>query len=120
MNLRNLSILVPERITYMSEHPEIHSPLIRIWDSKQNTEVIFPHLFEKVECIFTDFKTLAIIWDGLLPDEDCSIDMKHHEILQWIGGKLHSIDILVIIEWLRSECDIDNGILMNEIQKRDK
>lgn len=117
MNLRNLFSLIPARITYMSENPEsIHRPLIRVWDPDQNTEIIFSHLFQKVECVFYDFKTLATIWSDLLPDEGCSVDRKHVEILEWIGGKRNSIDILAIVEWLKSECDIDTFKLLKEIQ----
>lgn len=46
--------------------------------------------------------------------------MKHLEILQWLGGKRSAYDILVIIEWIKSDCDIDNWKLLQEIQSEDK
>lgn len=121
MNLKKLTKLIPMRIYDIANYSEnIHRPVIRIYDKEQRKEITWDTLFTNIDSIFMDFNILATIWDDLIPDGGCSIDMKHLEILQWLGGKRSAYDILVIIEWIKSDCDIDNWKLLQEIQSEDK
>lgn len=121
MNLRTLTKLIPMRIYDITNYPEyIHRPVIRTYDEEQKKEILWDNLFTSMDSIFMDFNILATIWDGLIPDEECSVDMKHVEILQWLGGKYYAYDILVVIEWIKSDCDINTWRLLQEIQSEDK
>lgn len=91
-------------------------PIIKIYDDKQKQEITFANLFNETKYILSDFRTLAMIWDDLLPGEGMSLKSKQVEILEWIGGKRNALDILVIIKWLQTECDIDTAIILREIE----
>lgn len=117
MNLYNLFSLIPARIEYInSGNWDGHRPVIKIYDGNQKQEILFENLFRDVEFIFSDFKTLATIWDYLIPYNGMSLEAKQVEILEWIGGKRNTYDILVIIKWLQKRCDIDNAWLLCEIE----
>lgn len=95
---------------------EGYRPVIKIYDGNQKQEILFENLFRDTEFIFSDFKTLATIWENLIPYDGMSLEAKQVEILEWIGGKRNRYDILVIIKWLQKRCDIDNTWLLREIE----
>ena len=117
MNLYNLFGLIPSRIEYInSGNWDGHRPVIKIYDNRQKQQVLFENLFRDVEFIFSDFKTLAAIWDDLIPYDGMSLEAKQAEILDWLGGKRNRYDILVVIKWLQKRCDVDNEWLLQQIE----
>lgn len=108
--------VIPARIEYMSFNDYQNKPIIKIYDDKQKQEIAFDNLFNKTKYILSDFRTLAMIWNDLIPDEGMSLESKQIAILEWIGGKRNILDILVIIKWLQAECDIDSVMLLQEIE----
>lgn len=108
--------MIPARIEYMSFNDYKKKPIIKIYDDKQKQEILFTNLFNNTKYILSDFRTLAMIWDDLIPYEEMSLESKQIEILEWIGGKRNAFDILVIIKWLQAECDIDSVMLLREIE----
>lgn len=103
MNLSSLFQLIPARIEYISFNDYKNKPVIKVYDDNQKMEIVFRNLFNDTKYILNDFRTLAMIWDDLLPDEEKSLELKQVEILQWLGGKRYAYDILAIIKWLQAE-----------------
>lgn len=110
--------MIPARIEYMSFNDYKNKPIIKIYDNKQKQEISFTNLFNNTKYILSDFRTLAIIWDDLIPREGMSLESKQVEILQWLGGKRYAYDILAIIKWLQAECDIDTAMILHEIESK--
>lgn len=110
--------MIPARIEYMSFNDYKNRPIIKIYDNKQKQEISFTNLFNNTKYILSDFRTLAIIWDDLIPREGMSLESKQVEILQWLGGKRYAYDILAIIKWLQAECDIDTAMILHEIESK--
>lgn len=102
----------------MSFNDYKNKPVIKVYDDKQKMEIVFRNLFNDTKYILNDFRTLAMIWDDLLPDEEKSLESKQVEILQWLGGKRYAYDILAIIKWLQTECDIDTALILREIESK--
>lgn len=118
MNLSRLFQLIPARIEYMSFNDYKNKPVIKVYEDNQKMEIVFRNLFNDTKYILNDFRTLAMIWDDLLPDEEKSLESKQVEILQWLGGKRYAYDILAIIKWLQAECDIDTALILREIESK--
>lgn len=118
MNLSRLFQLIPARIEYVSFNDYKNKPVIKVYDDNQKMEIVFRNLFNDTKYILNDFRTLAMIWDDLLPDEEKSLESKQVEILQWLGGKRCAYDILAIIKWLQAECDIDTALILREIESK--
>lgn len=118
MNLGNLFQVISARIEYMSFDDYKSKPIIKIYDDKQKQEITFANLFNNTKYILSDFRTLAMVWDDLIPCEGMSLESKQIEILEWIGGKRNALDILVIIKWLQAKCDIDSVMLLREIESK--
>lgn len=116
MNLSSLFQLIPARIDYMSFNDYKNKPIVKVYDNNQKKEIVFRNLFNDTKYILNDFRTLAMIWDDLLPDREKSLESKHEEILHWLGGKRYAYDIFEIIKWLQTECDIDTAMILNEIE----
>lgn len=116
MNLSNLFQTIPARIEHMSFNDYKNKPIIKIYDDKQKQEIAFINLFNNTKYILSDFRTLAMIWDDLIPCEGTSLESKQIEILEWIGGKRNALDILVMLKWLQAKCDIDSVMLLREIE----
>lgn len=93
-----------------------HRPVIKIYNDSQKQEISFENLFRDVKFILFDFKTLATIWDDLIPYDGMSLEAKQAEILDWLGGKRNRYDILVVIKWLQKRCDVDNAWLLQQIE----
>lgn len=93
----------------------MNRPCIRIYDEKQHTEIVFDDLFRKKQNIPYDLKTLIFIWNDLLKDDNqMSIDDKHIEIADFFGGKRYRNDILEMIYYLQSGCDIKKEELVKQ------
>lgn len=118
MNLSSLFKLIPARIEYISFNDYKNKPVIKVYDDNQKMEIVFRNLFNDTKYILNDFRTLAMIWEDLLPDEEKSLELKQVEILQWLGGKRYAYDILAIIKWLQAECDIDTALILREIESK--
>lgn len=117
LNLNLLFSFIPFRIEYLNgAEYKGTKPCIKVFDGKQNTEIIFNNMFCKKEEILHDLRTLSFIWNELLPDNNQNgIEDKHIEIAEFIGGKRYRNDILTMIYWLQKECDIDNYKLIQLI-----
>lgn len=114
MNLNTLFKVIPFRIDYLnSEEYEGAKPCIKVFDENQNAEIVFSNMFNNKDEILHDLRTLAFIWNKLLPDNNQDkIEDKYIEIAEFIGGKRYRNDVLIMIYWLQKECDIDNDILI--------
>lgn len=119
MDLNILFKVIPCRIEYFnSEECEgTRRPCIKVFDEKQNVEIVFGNMFNNKDNILDDFRTLASTWNELLIDNNQDkIADKHIEIAEFIGGKSHVNDVLTIIYWLQKKCDIDNDKLIQLIE----
>lgn len=110
--------MIPARIEYMSINDYKNKPIIKIYGDKQKQEIKFTNLFNSTKYILSDFRTLAMIWDDLVPCEGKTLESKQIEILQWIGGKRYAYDIFAIIKWLQADCDIDTALILREIESK--
>lgn len=119
MNLYHLFQVIPARIDYVNkEEYKGKKPIIRVYDEEQNTEIVFNNIFNSQQYILFDMRTLADVWDKLLKDdEQTSLDDKYMEITEFLGGKRYKNDILTMIHWLRSNCDIDNQELIKMMHR---
>lgn len=117
MNLNTLFKVIPFRIEYLnSEKYECAKPCIKVFDEDQNVEIVFSNMFNNKDKILHDLRTLAFIWNELLPDNNQDkIEDKHIEIAEFIGGKRYKNDVLTMIYWLQKGYDIDNDKLIQLI-----
>lgn len=122
MNLNILFSVIPNRIEYLnSEKYTGNKPCIKVFDDKQNIEIVLNDLFNKQEYILHDLRILAFIWNDLIIDQGQSnILEKQIEIAEFLGGKGNRDDVLTMIYWIHKECDIDNYKIIQLIDTQEE
>ena len=119
MNLNRLFSVILCRGYEMRENPALyHRPVIKYCLDEDRIDDI-SDIFSNVENIFLDFRTLALAWEKLIPYEGMSLEAKQMEICEWIGGKRFAYDVYTLIQWIKSDCDIGNNILLTEIENKE-
>lgn len=117
MNLNRLFSVISCRTYDVRENPVLyHRPVIKYRLDEGGVGDI-SDIFSNVENVFLDFRTLALAWEKLIPNEGMSLKAKQMEICEWIGGKRFAYDVYTLIQWIKSDCDIGNNILLIEMER---
>lgn len=109
MNLYMLIQVIPMRIDNLNMREQSKKkPIIKIYDKENNREIDFDNgFFDKSSNLLLDLRLFSNIWNDLLPDDGQTIEEKHFEIAEFLGGHIYARDVLILMKWLSKRADVD-------------
>lgn len=76
--------------------------------TKKKKEIDFGNgFFDNSKNLLLDLRLLSNIWNELLPDDGQTIEEKHFEIAEFLGGNRYVYDVLILMKWLSKRADVD-------------